>query len=81
MDPVSLRERGVNDCVEASSPEAADVFDNVDCCDASSNPAPSGPVVTMLVTGEADEGGCPENNTSLLNENCFNRILNISTCW
>ena len=62
IDPVSLRERGVNDGVEASSPEAADVLDSVDCCDASSNPAPSGPVMTILVTGEADEGGWPSNH-------------------
>ena len=46
MEPVSLRERGV-DGADRSSPDAADVFDSVDCCEASSNPAtPSGPVVT-----------------------------------
>lgn len=33
-----------------SSPDAADAFDRVDCCDASSMGAPSGPVVTTHVT-------------------------------
>lgn len=57
MGPVSFRDRGVEGA-EESSPDAADVFDSVDCCEASSSPAtPSGPVVTRFVTGEAAEGG------------------------
>lgn len=33
-----------------SSPDAAEAFDSVDCCEASSMGAPSGPVVTTHVT-------------------------------
>lgn len=59
MVGVSFRERGVDGVTATpSSPDAADVLDSVDCCDASSRPAPSGPVVMMLVTGEAADGGC-----------------------
>lgn len=39
-----------------SSPEAADAFERVDCCDASSIGAPSGPVVTTHVTPPAVAG-------------------------
>lgn len=42
--------------VVLSSPDAADAFDRVDCCDASSMRAPSGPVVTTDVTPEAVAG-------------------------
>lgn len=43
-----------------SSPDAAEAFDRVDCCDASSMRAPSGPVVTTDVTPEPAAGPGPE---------------------
>ena len=54
MGLVSLRERGV-DGADRSSPDAVDVLDSVDCCEASFNPAtPSGPLEDSLADNDGD---------------------------